>query len=45
MHDINHISHRLRSKNLSEDRSFEQLSLLKCAENAHIFDPLTHQII
>lgn len=36
--DINHISWRLCSKNLSDDHSFLQLSLLKCAENAHIFD-------
>lgn len=38
MDDINHVSYRLCSKNLSEDHSFEQLSLLKCAEKAHIFD-------
>lgn len=38
MDNINHISYRLCSKNLSEDHSFEQLSLLKCAEPAHIFD-------
>ena len=38
MDDINHVSYRLCAKNASEDHSFDQLSLLKCAENAHILD-------
>lgn len=34
MGDISHISYRRCSKNLSEDRSSEQLSLPNCAERA-----------
>lgn len=38
MDDINHVSYGLCAKNLSGDRSFDQLSLAKCAENVPILD-------